>query len=251
MNETLSNPKSEWDDFFDDTEWDDPEDSTITYDDLKNVPFAGEQTETLAPQYIIPPKPPRETTPDLQSEIISLEEVMTDLSDPRYELLGHGTKTELIPQILQEGIRAGGDGRDTDIDSNFYALNHELESLQNTLNHWQHNDAKQIVLFRPPLKYKLASPSQHSKSTYGVFFHDSTEPGVGYYEPEYIYGWYDASSGLVSKNSNYHGNLDDPSDVAYLEQVYQDTKSSYLQSIPEADRADYELANNIYYQYEP
>lgn len=100
MSETLLNSKSEWDDFFDDTEWNDPEDSTMTYDDLKDVPFAGEQTETSESQYIIPPKPPRETAPDTQPEIISLEEAMADLSDPRYELLGHGTKTDFIPQIM-------------------------------------------------------------------------------------------------------------------------------------------------------
>ncbi len=201
----------------------------------------------------LPEKPVREVERKQNGgETVKLDEAMEELQDGRYELLGHGTTTvDLAERIMNEGVEVGGSGRDTDIDSNFYYLDHDYENLKKTLDNWQHEEAQQIVLVRVPVKYKLPFAGL-GKNTYGVFYHDKDEHGTkGVYEGDYVYGWYDAESGMVRKNANYHGSLDNEEDVKYMEEVYQGIKQSYLETLPEDEREDWEELTKMYYDYVP
>lgn len=220
-----------------------------TWDDVAEmVGSFGENEEKV---WELPEKPAREIEEiDETGEVVDLLEAMEDFRDKRYELLGHGTvSAELAEKIMNEGVEVGGSGRDTDIDGNFYYLDHDDGKLKEALDRWQHKEAQQIALVRVPVKYKLPF-GNFKKDTYGVFYHDEEE-GRGKYEGDYVYGWYDAGSGMVHKNANYHGNLDDEEDVAYMEEVYQGIKQSYLEQLPEEERGDWEELTKMYYDYTP
>ena len=70
-----------------------------------------------------------------------------------------------------------------------------------------------IKKYRIPIKYKSAPGS--SVAAYVPFY--TGDDRVGVYDKEYAYGWYDAEKDEVHLNPNYHGDLDDEKDVAYLE----------------------------------
>ena len=202
----------------------------------------------------IPSKPERQTDDFEQQEtIISFDEAIRDLSDPRYELWGHGTtNANNASSILQQGLIVGGEGRDTDMDSNFAALGHDSASLKEALNHWKHNNSKNIIFFRPPVKYKLPFRS-NTKEMYSTYYHDdnSDNNDRGVYERDYIYGYYDAITDKVHLNPHYHGNIDDMDDTKYMETVYDNIKDTYVQSLPEEERQDWESLTNMYYDYQP
>ena len=48
-----------------------------------------------------------------------------------------------------------------------------------------------------------------------VFYTGSTKAGT--FDKEYAFGWYDAENGTIHLNPDYHGDLDNEKDVAYLE----------------------------------
>lgn len=224
-----------------------------------------------------PERPPNDIKKE--EEIISLEQASQELLDGRYELFGHGTiSSDFAISILGQGLLAGGYDRDTDMDSNFLPLGgNDLENLEDSLNHWGHKDAQFIVLFRVPVKYKL--PFRYgTKEMYSVFYHNgqddiereaNNEPEddgwdeeessddldsdsiKGVYESNYIYGYYDANTGFVHKNSSYNGSLDNPADVAYMESVYDSIKSEYLSTIPEGERQNWKNRAKFYYEYQP
>lgn len=256
--------REKWDewDFGEEIDWEMEDAGTetgeTTWDDVAKMAGGfGENGENEGEAWQLPEKPAREAERiDEAGEIVDLSEVMEDLRDKRYELLGHGTvSAELAEKIMNEGVEVGGLGRDTDTDSNFVYLKHNYGDLKETLDHWRHNEAREIVLMRVPVKYKLPFGS-HQKDTYGVFYHDEEEHGNyggsrGKYEGDYIYGWYDAGSGKVHKNANYHGDLDNEDDAEYMEKAYQGIKQSYLEQLPEDERAGWEAYTKMYYDYEP
>lgn len=243
-------------------EWD--FDEEIEWNDVAAMAeeFSGNQRESEQTQeraWKLPEKPAREGEVQRENtEVLKLEEVMTDLGDGNYELLGHGTvSAELAERIMIEGVEVGGPERDTDTDSNFGYLSHKFETLRDELDTWRHNAAQQIVLLRVPVKYKLPFGS-HNQNTYGVFYHDQEDEQSaesdgqrGVYESDYVYGWYDAGTGEVHKNANYHGDLNNPEDVAYMEKVYEGIKQSYLEQLSDDEREDFEAVAKMYYDYQP
>ena len=146
-------------------------------------------------------------------------EIKEVFDDDRYEILGHGTtSSENAESIVAEGLNVGDESgyfaRDVDVLANFCPLaNNDTERMHNFLNNWEHKNAKQIVLYRIPIKYKSAPGS--SVAAYVPFY--TGDDRVGVYDKEYAYGWYDAEKDEVHLNPNYHGDLDDEKDVAYLE----------------------------------
>lgn len=116
--------------------------------------------------FIIPEKPLREKMDrPIIEEVVSLKESISDLSDMRYELLGHGTSSESsVKSIMEEGLLV----KDSDIHSNAIPLPREEQELKEDLDSWKHRDSKYIALLRFPVKYKL--PFDSSEKVYGVFF---------------------------------------------------------------------------------
>lgn len=253
----------------------------VTPKDSSDTTFVNKTLDKPVPSYWDIPDKPERPQNDIkkEEEIISLEQASKDLLDGRYELFGHGTiSSDFAISILRQGLLAGGEGRATDMDSNFLPLGgNDLENLEDSLNHWGHKDAKFIVLFRVPVKYKL--PFRYAtKEMYSVFYHngqdnieieannESEDDGLdeeeksedwysshdkGVYESNYIYGYYDANTGLVHKNTRYNGSLDNPTDNAYMQSVYDSIKSDYISTIPEGERQSWENRAKFYYDYQP
>jgi hypothetical protein len=226
----------------------------------------------------IPVKPDRDQPGNEKDlEIITLEDAMADLADLRYELMGHGTPTkDTAESIVRQGLVVGGTARDTDIDTNFIRLDWDYELMKQGLDHWKHNDAKFIAILRVPVKYKLPFLT-NSKEQYSAYYHNGTDRVVlasknlddddhggweeedqdsrsnpeGVYEGDYFYGFYDANTGKIHKNPNYHGSLDSSVDVEYVESVYGQIKSSFLETMSEDEIPGWLNAASVYYDYKP
>lgn len=161
-----------------------------------------------------------------QFEVVSFAEIAKELEDPRYEELGHGTiSAENAQSILNEGLKVGGPGRDTDIDSNFMPLtNNDSKALLNSAENWQHNDAKFIVLYRIPFEYKLPMANMHGSETYKMFYEPNDgDPDAksGKYSKDFAYAFLDVNTGMAYKNKAYRGDLDNPEQKAEMESKYQ------------------------------
>lgn len=161
-----------------------------------------------------------------QFEAVPFAEIAKDLEDPRYEELGHGTvSAENAQSILNEGLRVGGPGRDTDIDSNFIPLaNNDSDALLNSAENWKHNDAKFIVLYRIPFEYKLPTANMHGSETYKMFYEPNNgDPDAesGKYSKDFAYAFLDVFTGVAYKNNAYKGDLDNPEQKAEMENKYQ------------------------------
>lgn len=175
-----------------------------------------------------------------QYEAVPFAEIAKELEDPRYEELGHGTiSAENAQSILNEGLRVGGSGRDTDIQSNFMRLaNTDADALRNAAEDWQHNNAKFIVIYRVPFEYKMPLANQHSSETYGMFYesnNDSSDVESGKYSKDFAFAYLDVNTGLVYKNNAYKGNLDDPEQKMAMENKYQLLRNETANKIPDPE----------------
>lgn len=228
----MSEKLSEGNSWFDEGEWDFPD-----------LEFAGDNNNSdeesdgeVATSLVLEGEPPfsrqframeephaarkPEENEEKRGGTVSWDEVKDLFADGRYEILGHGTSSDdraenIIKTGLNVGNQSGYDyGRDTGILANFCPLaNDNPDRLHDSLNHWEHRNLKEIVLYRIPWQYKTA-PGQ-SVAAYVPFY--SGDPIKGTFLPEYAFGWYDAKTDMMHLNPNYHGDLDDENDVAYLE----------------------------------
>ena len=182
-----------------------------------------------------------------QFEVVSFAEIAKDLEDPRYEELGHGTiSAENAQSILNEGLRVGGPGRDTDIDSNFMPLaNNDSNALLNSAENWQHNNAKFIVLYRIPFEYKLPMANMHGPETYKMFYEPNDgDPDAksGKYSKDFAYAFLDVNTGMAYKNNAYKGDLDNPEQKAEMENKYQLLRNETASKIVNPDEREGFLA---------
>ena len=182
-----------------------------------------------------------------QFEAVPFAEIAKDLEDPRYEELGHGTvSAENAQSILNEGLRVGGPGRDTDIDSNFMPLaNNDSDALLNSAGNWQHNDAKFIVLYRIPFEYKLPTANMHGSETYKMFYEPNDgDPNTesGKYSKDFAYAFLDVSTGVAYKNNAYKGDLDNPEQKAEMENKYQLLRNETASKIADPEEREDFLA---------
>lgn len=182
-----------------------------------------------------------------QFEAVPFAEIAKDLEDPRYEELGHGTvSAENAQSILNEGLRVGGPGRDTDIDSNFMPLaNNDSNALLNSAENWQHNDAKFIVLYRIPFEYKLPTANMHGSETYKMFYEPNDgDPDAksGKYSKDFAYAFLDVNTGMAYKNNAYKGDLDNPEQKAEMENKYQLLRNETASKITDPEEREGFLA---------
>lgn len=182
-----------------------------------------------------------------QFEAVPFAEIAKDLEDPRYEELGHGTvSAENAQSILNEGLRVGGPGRDTDIDSNFMPLaNNDSNALLNSAENWQHNDAKFIVLYRIPFEYKLPMANMHGSETYKMFYEPNDgDPDAksGKYSKDFAYAFLDVNTGMAYKNNAYKGDLDNPEQKAEMENKYQLLRNETASKITDPEEREGFLA---------
>ena len=182
-----------------------------------------------------------------QFEAVPFAEIAKDLEDPRYEELGHGTiSAENAQSILNEGLRVGGPGRDTDIDSNFMPLaNNDFDALLNSAENWQHNDAKFIVLYRIPFEYKLPTANMHGSETYKMFYESNDgDPDAksGKYSKDFAFAFLDMNTGMAYKNNAYKGDLDNPEQKAEMENKYQLLRNETASKITDLEEREVFLA---------
>lgn len=182
-----------------------------------------------------------------QFEAVPFAEIAKDLEDPRYEELGHGTiSAENAQSILNEGLRVGGPGRDTDIDSNFMPLaNNDSNALLNSAENWKHNDAKFIVLYRIPFEYKLPTANMHGSETYKMFYEPNDgDPNAesGKYSKDFAYAFLDVSTGVAYKNNAYKGDLDNPEQKTEMENKYQLLRNETASKITDPEEREGFLA---------
>lgn len=180
-----------------------------------------------------------------QFEAVPFAEIAKDLEDPRYEELGHGTiSAENAQSILNEGLRVGGNDRDTDIDSNFMLLaNNDSEALLNSAENWQHNDAKFIVLYRIPFEYKLPAANMLGSEAYKMFYEpndEDSDTASGKYSKDFAYAFLDVSTGIAYKNNAYKGDLDNPKQKVDMENKYRLLRNETASRITDPeDREDF------------
>ncbi len=230
-------------------DWDDDSEETDYSKGFGTDPILIRKTGS---DYKIPEKPLREEKDrPIIEEVVSLKEAISDLSDMRYELLGHGTSSELnVKSIIEGGLLV----KDPSVLSNAIPLYRKEQELKECLDSWRHKDSKYIALLRFPVKYKF--PFSSSEKIYSVFFtkvnsESSYNEVAGIYEGEYIYGYYDANTGMVHKNSRYRGNLDKEEDVKYMEAVYSNICDVVLDSLQGDDRESWDQLRKTFYDYNP
>ena len=92
-----------------------------TWGTLKSVEYSGAESEAQHSKQNEREQP--------QFELVPFAKIAKSLEDPRYEEVAHATiSAENAEAILREGLNVGGEGRDTDIDSNFkYLSNNNSE----------------------------------------------------------------------------------------------------------------------------
>lgn len=179
------------------------------------MPFKG-QLEALEGSHV---ERTAEEKEKKEGGVVDWEKIKDVFNDERYEILGHGTSSaERADSILAEGLHVGDTTgympRDTDIFANFMPLgNNDPDTMRGAMENWPHRDSKQIVLYRIPWQYKSAPGS--SVAAYVPFYTGDSKAGT--YDKEYAYGWYDVENGTMHLNPDYHGDLDNEKDVAYLE----------------------------------
>ena len=204
----------DWGDLSEQEEQSEEESSDGLYIDVE-VPFKG-QLEALEEPHT---ERTAEESEQKEGGVVEWEKIKEVFNDDRYEILGHGTtSTERADAILSEGLHVGDDSgyfaRDTDIFSNFAPLgNNDPDAMRGAMDHWPHKNSRQIVLYRIPWQYKTAPGS--SVAAYVPFYTGNTKAGT--FDKEYAFGWYDAADGAIHLNPDYHGDLDNEKDVAYLE----------------------------------
>lgn len=249
MGEFPQENSSDWDDGDVGGNWESNSEET---DFSKDTSSSHILTEKTGSDFEIPEKPLRgEMNRPIIEEVVSLHDAVSDLSDMRYELLGHGTSSESNAKSIMEG---GLLVKDSYILSNAISLPREEQELKEYLDSWGHRDSKYIALLRFPVKYKL--PFDSSEKVYGVFFEkvnseSSYDEVRGKYEREYIYGYYDVNTGMVHKNPRYHGNLDNEEDVQYMETVYSDICDVVLDSLRGDERESWDQQRKTFYEYKP
>lgn len=220
--DVLSNMTDEQFEDWNNIDWPDITDALKTEKELPpnpllevEVPFKG-QLEALEEPHA---ERTAEESERKEGGVVEWEKIKEVFNDDRYEILGHGTvSAEKADVILAGGVRVGDAsgyfGRDTDIFSNFIPLgNNDPDTMRGAMEHWPHKNSKHIVLYRIPWQYKTAPGS--TVAAYVPFFTGS--PKAGTFDKEYAYGWYDAENGMMHLNPDYHGDLDNEKDVAYLE----------------------------------
>ncbi len=182
-----------------------------------------------------------------QFEVVSFAEIAEELENPRYEVLGHGTTSaENAKSILNGGLKVGGPGRDTDIDSNFIPLaNNDSKALLKSAENWQHNDAKFIVLYRIPFEYKLPMANLLGAETYRMFYEPNDgnpDAKSGKYSKDFAYAFLDVNTGMVYKNNEYKGDLDNPEQKAEMERKYQLLRNETASKIVDPEEREVFLA---------
>lgn len=206
--------------------------------------------------WVVPDKPSVELgTNDNENMIISYDDVLDELQDSRYFILGHGTLEESAKQILENGLFVGNGGgyfaADTDIDSNFLSLDFEdKEQVKESLDNWKHRDYKHIVLYRMPKQHIMQVGSNGKAESLAVGFHYDNNPENyyrGVYEREFIYGYYDSNTSMIHKNLFYHGDLDKIEDAEFMKNTHEFLKEDFDRhlkqenensEIEEVDRAE-------------
>ncbi len=221
--EAADSAADEWASLGDDIEWGDFA-ANESEDDKPNrevpsvlaveAPFKG-QRDAMTESHV-------ERTPEESEKkeggVVSWEKVKAIFNDGRYEILGHGTTSSknadgILAEGLHVGDKSGYFARSTDIYANFKPLgNDDPDEMKAAMENWDHKDAKQIVLYRIPWRYKTAPGS--GVEAYVPFYTGDEKAGT--FNKEYAYGWYDAKKQEVHLNPDYHGDLDDEKDVAYL-----------------------------------
>ncbi len=190
-----------------------------TWGTLKSVEYSGAESEAQHSKQNEREQP--------QFELVPFAKIAKSLEDPRYEELAHATiSAENAEAILREGLNVGGEGRDTDIDSNFkYLSNNNSEKLRNSAEDLgrEHKNAKFVVLYRIPFQYKLPTTQPKSSETYRMFYepNDDLDAPSGKYNQDFAYGYLDVTTGFVNKNNTYRGDLDDPEQKADMEAKYK------------------------------
>ncbi|HOZ44841.1 MAG TPA: hypothetical protein PLN39_02455 [Candidatus Dojkabacteria bacterium] len=250
MEEFPQQNSADWDDGdIGESDWDDNSEET---DYSKNPATSLILAGKIDSDFKIPEKPLREEKDrPIVEEVVSLQEAISELSDMRYELRGHGTSSESnAKSILEGGLLV----KYSPILSNAISLPRKEQELKECLDNWEHRDSKYIALLRFPAKYKL--PFYSSEKVYGVFYtkvnSDSSYDEVeGIYEGEYIYGYYNANTGMVHKNPRYRGNLDKEEDVKYIEKVYSNICDVVRESLQGDERESWDEERKTFYDYNP
>ena len=143
-------------------------------------------------------------------------------------IFGHGTASagnghEVIESIFEEGVKGFeslgnmvGEDRDdeisgsTDISDNTVGLwssdEGELEpaKLRNHLDHWEHRNAKNIILLRFPLAYfNMSEISSERAKAFFTVHEDKNGHLCNYIDRRFIIGNYSTDTGLIELNEHF------------------------------------------------
>ena len=152
--------------------------------------------------------------------IKSIEEFKELLTDPNFEYYLHGTgggdvelQQNIINSIFKKGLRAShgsmfwttvsyGTGRRVEKD---------WDKMIDDMNHWQHQDSKNIIIVRIPVKYMIeGAPEDQGERDFAIYneeFDQDKEQVTRFINPKFVVGCYSAKSGKLMLNPNFEKEL--------------------------------------------
>lgn len=161
----------------------------------------------------------------MEEVYFTLERLKPLLAESGYMCLGHGTgrsgnSMDVVKSIFETGLRTKDNslyftsvGLSTptpELIEQSKELGTEeptIERLKRTLDNWEHQESKKIIIARIPTEYinSLGDSCDRDGEMYGAFFTEREVAGkVTYYlDPKFILGCYDAEKESVVLNKNY------------------------------------------------
>lgn len=157
---------------------------------------------------------------------VKLSELEELLSQPGYMCYGHGTgrkgnSEEVVDSIFDKGLRTKDNslcfttiGLSTptpelkNIAKELNIPEPSINDLEKTLNNWEHEDSKKIIIARLPIEYinKTGDSFDRNGEMFGAFYNTITQENgkENYYlDPRFIIGCYDVEKQAVKLNPKY------------------------------------------------
>ncbi len=173
-----------------------------------------------------------------EDRYVTLEELEPLLSESGYFCLGHGTGrfgngSSVVDAIFEKGLRAKDNslyfttiGLSTptpeikEQTKEFGMPEPTIDSLKASFNNWPHQNSKQIIIARIPIKYinMMGDTGDLDGERYGAFMRTRTsETGkvTNYLDPKFILGCFDVEKQMVRLNPHFEKQLS-PETIAAL-----------------------------------
>ena len=172
------------------------------------------------------------------------------LTDANYAYYLHGTgagddnsQVRIIDSIFKKGLRAShkalywtsvsyGTGEN---------MNNNWDRVKNDMNHWPHQDSKNIIIVRVPIKYLIIgadeSFGERDYAIYNEEVNSQTEQVTRFVNPKLVVGCYRAETGDFILNPNFESELSSETE-SELQRKYQEGVKLFQERISQSSFID-------------